>query len=191
MLVTFHIYLPCIIITNNNNNCCICRYNSPGNVTADELVVGKYLHVFGRNLLLLSADEFTQQYYRDELKMEQRPVERSDESVKKPVRETPPYTGYGDEDDSLASMKSLVPKPPKRDLAKLDKLSNVVLRFEAKYEVPAADEKDMRFVIAFYMGDDSLTIFCPTQRNSGITGGKYLERGNYIYILNTNLYRSI
>ncbi len=32
------------------------------------------------------------------------------------------------------------------------------------------------FVLSYFMGDGSLSIFEPPQRNSGLPGGKFLER---------------
>ena len=36
--------------------------------------------------------------------------------------------------------------------------------------------RDRRFVLSYFMADDTLSIFEPPLRNSGIIGGKYLER---------------
>lgn len=36
--------------------------------------------------------------------------------------------------------------------------------------------RDRKFVLSYFCGDDTLAIFEPPQRNSGITGGKFLER---------------
>ncbi len=155
------------------------RHNKAGNVTAEDLTLGKTLNVFGRDLLLIGCDDFTSRFYKETYGTDQIPVDRSNSGAKKYIREIPPYTGYGDDEDSLASLNSLILKPPKRDLGKLEKLSKVVLRFEARYEHPSNDEKDRRFIIAFYAADDSLTIFSPNQRNSGIIAGKFLERGVY------------
>jgi hypothetical protein len=42
--------------------------------------------------------------------------------------------------------------------------------------VPALLLPGRRFVLSFFMMDDSLLIFEPPIRNSGIVGGKFLER---------------
>ena len=36
-----------------------------------------------------------------------------------------------------------------------------------------------KFVITFYLNDDTLMIYEPQQRNSGIVSGKFLEKGKY------------
>ena len=34
-----------------------------------------------------------------------------------------------------------------------------------------------RFIISYFLSDDTLLVFEPLQRNSGILGGKFMERG--------------
>ena len=38
-------------------------------------------------------------------------------------------------------------------------------------------EVDRRFTISYFLSDDTVLVFEPPQRNSGIIGGKFLERG--------------
>ena len=33
-----------------------------------------------------------------------------------------------------------------------------------------------RFIISFFLSDDTISVFEPPQRNSGVLGGKFLER---------------
>lgn len=44
----------------------------------------------------------------------------------------PPYTGYGTMEDSLSSLKSFVPAPPKVDFAKQVDYATKMLRYEAR-----------------------------------------------------------
>ena len=34
-----------------------------------------------------------------------------------------------------------------------------------------------RFIVSYFLSDDTLSVFEPPQRNSGVIGGKFLERG--------------
>lgn len=36
--------------------------------------------------------------------------------------------------------------------------------------------RERSFVLSYFCGDDTLSIFEPPQRNTGMTGGRYLER---------------
>ena len=85
--------------------------------------------------------------------------------------------GIGSDEDSLASMASLIPRPPRRDEAKLMTYAGKALRFLGQLANPASPEDvDRKFIIGFWLADDSISIFEPPQQNSGIVGGKFLER---------------
>jgi DUF1126 PH-like domain len=36
---------------------------------------------------------------------------------------------------------------------------------------------DRQFVVSYFMNDDTISVFEPPVRNSGVIGGKFLERG--------------
>ena len=73
-------------------------------------------------------------------------------------------------------------KPPQRDFKKfMEKdrkgLISHVLRFVAIMDTDYTVDKSRRFIVSFYLSDDTIAVFEPPQRNSGVLGGKYLERG--------------
>jgi len=149
-----------------------------------DLRIGGYLNVYGRQVLLTSADKYTQDFYKkvhglrdaDFAPIEQKP--KGSETAARATRPVPPYNGYGTEEDSLGSWKSLVPKPPVKDHAKLTKYDGCVLRFLAKlneHRTPSENHQ-RRFVFEFFLTDDTLTIYERPLRNSGFIGGKFLER---------------
>ena len=35
---------------------------------------------------------------------------------------------------------------------------------------------DRRFIVSYFLSDDTILVFEPPQRNSGIIGGKFIER---------------
>ena len=41
------------------------------------------------------------------------------------------------------------------------------------------EDVDRKFIISFYLSDDTVSIYEPAQKNSGIVEGKFLERGKY------------
>eukprot|EP01017_Pseudomicrothorax_dubius_P031185 TRINITY_DN3956_c0_g1_i1.p1 TRINITY_DN3956_c0_g1~~TRINITY_DN3956_c0_g1_i1.p1 ORF type:complete len:141 (+),score=32.87 TRINITY_DN3956_c0_g1_i1:435-857(+) len=90
----------------------------------------------------------------------------------------PPYNGFGDEEDSLGNVYRLVPKPPKKDYFKwVD--NQIYLRFVARLNTKLPEDVDRRFIITFYLNDDTLLVYEPQQRNSGIVEGKFLEKNKY------------
>jgi len=146
-----------------------------------DLRVGGYLNVYGRQVLLTWCDKYTQAFYKEVHGLSDADlaeiVEQKEE--KKPEkRAVPPYNGFGTEEDSLGSWKSLVPKPPVKDHAKLTKYDGCCLRFLARLAKEHTQSENLarRFVIEFFLTDDTLKIYERPQRNSGFIGGKFLER---------------
>ena len=87
-------------------------------------------------------------------------------------REFPPYNGFGSEEDSLCSCMGLLPKPPKRDFIKFMErdrrgLDSNVLRFLARMDTEKPIDKDRRFIISYFLSDDTVLVFEPPVRNSG------------------------
>ena len=52
-----------------------------------------------------------------------------------------------------------------------------MLRFVAVMDTDYSVDKSRRFIVSFYLSDDTIAVFEPPQRNSGVLGGKYLGRG--------------
>lgn len=57
--------------------------------------------------------------------------------------------------------------------------NQVNLRFVAKLNTTKPEEINRRFVITFFLNDDTVMVFEPSVRNSGIPDGKFLERKKY------------
>jgi len=80
--------------------------------------VGCYVTVYSRHFLIVKADEFTKQFYREVHGLTDKdfvPVEQKEKIYVPPVRCPPPHNGYGEEEDSLGSFYSLIPRPPRRN----------------------------------------------------------------------------
>lgn len=100
------------------------------------------------------------------------------DSRPKEQKEMPPYNGFGSEEDSLCSCMGLLPKPPKRDFIKfMEKdrhgLDSNVLRFLAKMDTTKPIDMDRRFIISYFLSDDTLLVFEPPVRNSGKRSASY------------------
>ena len=147
----------------------------------DDFHIGKVLEVNGRKLEILDADRFTREFY-DDKGASLGPAIVRERPRKQLARETqpPPHTfGIGTEEDSAASWHSLHPKPPRRDLEKLQKYDQKKLSLVAKLNSGRADDRDRVFTIQYFLGDDTISVFEPPIRNTGIIGGKFLRRGKY------------
>ncbi|XP_052782437.1 EF-hand domain-containing family member C2-like [Mya arenaria] len=147
-----------------------------------DLTLGAVVNVWGRKYLLVDCDDFTKEYYKTKYGMEEFPtIQYKQNPMGGPSKEWPPYNGWGSEEDSLCSCMGLLPKPPRRDFIKfMEKdrrgLDSNVLRFLARMDTTKPIDMDRRFIISYFLSDDTILVFEPPVRNSGIIGGKFLER---------------
>lgn len=80
----------------------------------------------------------------------------------------PPHNGIGSNEDSLGYIYRLVPKPPMKDFFKwVDQ--QIGLRFTAKLSAPKPEDANRKFIITFYLNDDSIQIYEPPNKNSGFS----------------------
>ncbi|XP_038616368.1 EF-hand domain-containing family member C2 isoform X1 [Tachyglossus aculeatus] len=149
----------------------------------NDLTLGATINVWGRKILLCDCDDFTKEYYRTKYGIETfTPVPYKTTPSSKPERTFPPYNGFGSEEDSLCSCVGILLKPPQKDFKKFMEKDSFgcesnILRFIAKFITDDPVDKERKFIVSFFLSDDSISVFEPPQRNSGVIGGKFLERG--------------
>ena len=145
------------------------------------------LWAFNRPFRILGCDKFTHDYYLDQYQ-KKFPIGGFEDAPTKDKSsyEYPPYNGFGDEQDSLGNCNRLILKVPKKDYFKYIDNDKIILRFLAKLNTVIPEDKDRRFLISFFMSDDSIQVYEMSNRNSGIWEGKFLERGKYKNIENEN-----
>lgn len=145
--------------------------------TPRDFEIGKTVHMYGRRFLIYDCDDFTKGFYWKNFgKTDFTPVDVKGMAKNLPKMEIAAYNGYGSMEDSLQSCLSLIPQPPKKDFIKMLENDHKVLRFEAVMDSVKPEDKDRRFIISYRLADDMITIYEPPVRNSGIIGGKFLER---------------
>ena len=146
--------------------------------TWKDLAIGQTVNVLGRVMQVATCDAFTRQYYQSNgiILEKDMPLKLVDKKLEV-KRVIPPYNGFGSEEDSLRSCTgSLSPPPPKKDLQKMRDKGGVVLRFNAQLVSTKADDAARRFVLSFFMEDDTIAIREPPVKNSGVMGGNFLSR---------------
>lgn len=147
--------------------------------TDKDLRVGDSIKVFTRELKLCGCDKFTQEYYVKTYNADAdayHPLEVPDEVEEVPKMLPPPHNGIGTEEDSLGSFLYLMPKVPKQDFKKLMENDGIQLRYLARLHNPQIEDKDRRFIITYYLNNDTVSVFEKFERNSGFIGGKFYER---------------
>ncbi|CAF3329328.1 unnamed protein product [Rotaria socialis] len=142
-----------------------------------DLMVGKTVNIYGRNFLIHDCDMFTKTFYAKNFGVNNfEPVDVQETRNEYAKMEIPPYNGFGSLEDSMQNCLRLQPERPKKDYVKLMENDHRVLRYEAVLDSPREDDRSRKFIISYRLGDDTITIHEPPQRNSGMIGGRFLER---------------
>ena len=149
--------------------------------------IGETISVYGKDLLMYDCDAFTREFYIEKLGMSSESFKPIDVNPKKMVVHVQPKEikhafSIGNDEEALQAQKSLVLKPPKKDMKKFVLNDGKLLRYVAKlidtpeFPLKSRYDAEREFVVTYYLVDDTILIFEPPQRNSGIVGGKFLER---------------
>ena len=72
-----------------------------GFITMDDLAVGERVSIFGKNIFIYDADEFTKKYYASQFGRSLGSIEIDEPTVPIPRLPTPPSNGMGTEEDSI------------------------------------------------------------------------------------------
>jgi len=144
---------------------------------ATDLVVGGVITVFGRQLVLNDCDSATRAFYEEEYGIVQGDAQgKASGGRPKSAIVVPPHNGFGKEEDSRQNCISLHPKAPKMNVIRLLENKGKMLRFVGKLEHAVGFDVERVFTITYFLDTDEILIFEPAVKNSGRTGGKFMER---------------
>nr|XP_020444001.1 EF-hand domain-containing protein 1 [Monopterus albus] len=141
--------------------------------------LGQTITLLGRRFLLHDCDAFTKEYFqRNHPDMDLKPIEvpKKVDMFQGRKKEIPPYNGFGSLEDSLQNCLSLIPEPPKKNLLKILENDHKVLRYSATLDSQNPQDEGRRFILSYFLSNDMISIFEKPTRNSGIIGGKFLEK---------------
>ncbi|GAA6228807.1 EF-hand domain-containing protein 1 [Lates japonicus] len=141
--------------------------------------VGQTMKLLGRRFLLCDCDGFTKEYFQKnhpDLEMKPTELPKKADMPEERKKEIPPYNGFGSLEDSLQNCLSLIPEPPKKNILKMLENDHKVLRYSARLESQNPEDESRRFILSYFLSDDMISIFEKPTRNSGIIGGKFLEK---------------
>ncbi|KAJ3078719.1 EF-hand domain-containing member C2, partial [Rhizoclosmatium hyalinum] len=141
-----------------------------------DFTLGAVLHLNGRPFVICDCDEFTKEYYREKYGLETfdpvRPEDYEETPIEDPVEELAKQT----------RVWSMVPDTANHPVHEVTKKAfqktydGLFLRYLAVLKTSKQVDCDRKFVISLYLADDSVSVFEPHQRNTGIKGGKFLEK---------------
>mmetsp|Transcript_1930 Transcript_1930/g.3610 ORF Transcript_1930/g.3610 Transcript_1930/m.3610 type:complete len:792 (+) Transcript_1930:55-2430(+) len=151
---------------------------------AADLGLGKTITIHGRKMRMVDTDPFTRSWYLYNMGLDLgAPVDVEMEYKIGPAFAMyksvppPPHNGFGEEEDSMGNCNRLVLRAPKKDITKWHKMDGQTLRFSAKlHRPPSSADSDRRFLITFYLGDDTMQVIEQFQHNSGRIAGRLLKR---------------
>ena len=156
-------------------------------MTCDEITPTSNINAFGRIFEIEGVDAATKKFYAEKYGYDFPLGQIEFPTPPEPVpTQIPPYNGIGDETDTLGYIYKLVPEKPKGNFFKSVDNDKKILRFTARFNTRVPEDVDRRFIISFYLADDSISIYEPAQKNSGIIEGKFLHKRRYKNIDNNN-----
>lgn len=141
-----------------------------------DLQIGKEIAVLGHRFLLMNCDNRTRDYYQNILKSPQGDQILFEKIKKAHIKvDLPEYMGFGTPEDSMASVKSLIPKEPRKNLIRRLLNANKYLRFGCVLDTINSDDRKRKFILKYSLADGKMSIFEPSVDNSGIQGGLFLS----------------
>lgn len=146
---------------------------------AQDFIIGNFVNIYNRPCLIHNCDEFTKKWFKEALGVEQIPIDLKKDRPKKFWQPVPPYNGFGSEEDSLGSVYSLQPRPPRKDINKMFTCDQNILRYEGRLISENKEDNTRTFIISFFCGDDTVQVYEKTERNSGVWAGKFLEKNKH------------
>jgi len=141
----------------------------------EDFMVGATINVFGRPMLICDVDDKTQEWYATNMGVDQRAarVEVAEEKPVKVALLVPPHNGIGSEEDTLNALKSLVPKPLRKDFAHR---TGHFVRYKAKLVTTDPIDTGREFLVMYYTDDKEVSVYEKPARNTGLKGGTFLRR---------------
>ena len=105
------------------------------------------------------------------------PVKEKRNPPQKIIYPIPPYNGYGSEEDSMKNVKYInIQNRNIENYIQKFKRDKHILRFLCKLISPIASDEERRFLISFFLRDNSIQVYEIAKRNSGRMSCKFYER---------------
>jgi hypothetical protein len=140
------------------------------------------LNVNNRKMTIVNCSKFTREHYTTVVGRPLKPDRSTLRDLIDPVlppappRPLPPHNGIGSEEDSASNCKKLIIKPYRRDEKKLVVMEGKTLLYSCRMVNDRPADQDRRFVLRYFLANDTITVYEPPVHNSGYVGGKFIRR---------------
>lgn len=136
--------------------------------TWQDLRIGSTLNVLGRKFVINDCDSYTRSFYAERLGLGAEEM--------KPLGQKNAHA----HDEHVAHAELAESTVKKNNFFKMLENEGKHLRFGAMLESQHKEDEGRRFVVIYRLSDDTMSIYEPKIRNSGILGGKFMERATPI-----------
>lgn len=155
-------------------------------LTERDLRCGEWIYILSRAFLLEDCDPFTREYYLETHGVTQERCEAAEPGTRTTASKWKLFQAQEDPRAGLspamlhrldAHVQDNQARKPQD--ASLDKKQ---LRFRAKFHgLDATRDPNAKreFTLTYFLEDDTLAVFEPRMKNSGIAGGRFLDRGRF------------
>ncbi|VVC44047.1 Uncharacterised domain DM10,Domain of unknown function DUF1126 [Cinara cedri] len=142
---------------------------------ATDLIIGNTICVMGRKFILYDCDDFTRDYFKNNLQIVQPDRTNIMDPAKNELKRKmyPPHNGFGDPDDTLRNCVSFRLQPPKSNFLNFIKNLNNILRYKMKMVPVNKEDHDRPFCMEFNLANDKMTILEKASR--GFLKGKFMS----------------
>lgn len=133
-----------------------------------DIRIGNVLHLYNRDILIHDYNQYTKEYLARTFNIH--------EHNAIPGAVPPPFVPPGAVHRELSPEEIAQLKVKKLQEMRRRRFENSAVKFMAKMDNNKYEDEIRRFVISIYPSDNTITIYEPVIRNSGIVGGKFLTR---------------
>jgi hypothetical protein len=150
-----------------------------------DLVIGRVLNVYGREVKLTDCDGQTKEFYKQKYGIEEFPSIMIPSQTQKFVnfmpkeKKLPPYNGFGSYEDSESNCHGIEVKAPKIDFRKFLAYDKLILRFGAKMISSIRENNDRLFKISYHLADDTISVYELPCRNFGFVAGEFFGKAKF------------
>lgn len=136
--------------------------------TDEDIRIGALLNLYGRKVLIHDYNQYTKEYLQEKFGIS--------EYAPLPGATPPPFVPPGASRREMTQEELNTLHSHKTEDQRRLRYDGATVKFRMKLDNPSFSDAARSFVLTVYPADNTLSIFEPVSRNSGVVGGKSLQR---------------